>query len=107
MVGRLPLAEEELRLALQEAKPPAATLAIDACKNCLRFTLLFSVGSLLIDRGYQSIGIDRNFYAKKALDILKCQQSVEHLATNIHPNSLIVKTRIVNCVSPDKSRYTI
>lgn len=65
MVGRLPLADEELRRALQEARPPAATLAIDACKNCLRFTLFFSVGASVIDRGYQSIGIDRNFCAKK------------------------------------------
>jgi hypothetical protein len=31
----------------------------------LRFTLLFSVGGAVIDRGYQSMGIDRNFCAKK------------------------------------------
>jgi hypothetical protein len=65
MVGRLPLADEEPRRALQEAKVlPAAILAIDACKNCLRFTFLFSGGASVIDRGYQSMGIDRNFCAK-------------------------------------------
>jgi hypothetical protein len=66
MVGRLPLADEEPRRALQEAKVlPAAILAIDACKNCLRFTLFCLVGASVIDRGYQSMGIDRNFCAKK------------------------------------------
>ncbi len=45
MVGKLPLVEEERRRALQATKAlPAATLAIDACKNCLRFTLQFRLG---------------------------------------------------------------